>query len=60
MIRHNLFISLDLAGRCKWSTNAGEPLLFVKYDDNQLNIMDAEEKALILKSPIQLDECKRN
>ena len=40
-------------GRCRWSSNPDEPLLFVKYDANRLNILDIEKKALILKDPIQ-------
>ena len=42
-------------GRCRWSINADEPLLFVKYDWRLLNILDAEKKALILKSPVEIE-----
>ena len=47
--------SLDYAGRCRWSTNTGESLLFVKYDDNILNILDVDKQVFILKEPVQLD-----
>ena len=47
--------SLDALGRCKWSSHPDEPLLYVKYDQRLLNILDTEKKALILKSPIQID-----
>lgn len=51
---------LDWLDRCRWSTNSGEPLIFVKYDRDRLNILDVEKKALTLKNPVQLekDECK--
>ena len=47
--------SLDYSGRCRWSTNSDEPLLFVKYDGNQLNILDVEKKVLTLKNSIQTE-----
>mgnify|MGYP000867377971 FL=1 len=37
-------------GLCRWSTNLGEPLLFVKYGWSELNIFDVEKKKLILNS----------
>lgn len=46
---------IDGTGRCRWSTNTGEPLVFIKYDRSQLNILDIEKKALALKSPVQLE-----
>ena len=49
---------LDYYSRCRWSTNPGEPLLFIKYDWNQLTILDAEKKALTIKRPIQMDSSK--
>mgnify|MGYP001012843301 CR=1 FL=1 len=49
---------IDNDGRSRWSTNTGEPLLFVKYDLSQLNILDVEKKALTLKHTIELgDDC---
>lgn len=39
-----------------WSTYVGDPALYVKYDWNQLNILDPNKKTLILKNPIQLGE----
>ena len=36
----------------------GEPILFVKYDQNQFNMLDVEKKALILKDSIPLDSGK--
>ena len=47
--------SLDDCSRCRWSTNPDEPLLFVKYDWSLLNILDTEKKALILKSPVEIE-----
>ena len=41
--------------RSRWSTNADESLIFVKYNRRQLNILDAEKKTLTLKSPVELD-----
>ena len=43
--------SLDETGRCRWSSNPDEPLLYVKYDRAFLNILDTEKKVLILKGP---------
>lgn len=37
--------SLDVEGRCRWSINSEEPLLFIKYDRNQLNVLDVEKRA---------------
>ena len=45
----------DTYGRCKWSTNTVELILFVKYDMRYLNILDVEKKTLALKDPIQMD-----
>ena len=42
-------------GRCRWSPNSDEPLLFIRYDWRQLNILDAEKNAFTLKSPIQME-----
>lgn len=50
-----LFLSLEGMGSCRWSTNIGEPLLFIKYDGSQLNILGVEKKTLALKVPIKLD-----
>ena len=47
--------SLDVTGRCRWSSNPDEPLLYVKYDLSQLNILDVEKGTLILKSPVEID-----
>lgn len=47
-------VLLDSYGRCRWSTNVGEPLVFVKYGETHLNILDIEKKALTLKSSVQL------
>ena len=46
---------LDPVGRCRWSTNPDEPLLYVKYDERLLNILDTGKKALILKSPVEIE-----
>lgn len=47
---------MDSHGRCRWSTSAGEPLIFVKYAKNRLNILDVEKKTLILTAPVALLE----
>lgn len=46
---------LDGRGRCRWSTNPGEQVLFVKHSRNQLYILDVEKQVLTLKEPIDLD-----
>lgn len=50
---------LDLDGRCRWSTNAEEPYLFIKYAKRMLNILDVEKKSFTLKNLFQL-ELQRN
>ena len=60
--RHSNFsysyhVSLDGSGRCRWGPNTDEPLLFIKYNETQLNILDVEKKILTLKDPIQMDKC---
>ena len=47
---------LDEYSRCKWSSSTGELLLFVKYDDVLLNILDVEKKTLTLTFPIALQD----
>ena len=52
---HHIFkLFLDIYGRCRWTTNADEPLLFVKYDINLLNILDVEKKTLTLKMAVKV------
>ena len=51
--------SIDEHGRCRWSTNKGEPLLFVKYDPKKLNMLDVETGALHLKDPVLLEKTKK-
>lgn len=46
---------LDSFGRCRWCTNAGEPILFIKYNQRYLNLLDVEKKVLTLKYPMQLE-----
>lgn len=41
----------DIVGRCRWSTNAGEPFLFVKYNSDKFDIIDVEKKILTMKNP---------
>lgn len=48
---------LDDTGRCRWSTNTDEPLLFVKSGSNKLDILDAEKKVLTLKKSISFGSC---
>ncbi len=48
--------SLDRICRCRWSTNTGESLLFVKYDHYKLNILDVEKKVLTLHDPAALED----
>ncbi len=52
MIAINLLGSNSL---CRWSTNHGEPLLFVKHNNRFLNILDTEKKAFVLNNSIELD-----
>ena len=52
---HRSINFLDYVGRCRWSTNADESLIFAKFDENKLNILDAEKKVLTLKRSVQLD-----
>lgn len=51
-----IVIKIDGASRCRWSTNIGEPYLFLKYEFNLLNILDTEKKVLTLKESLQLDK----
>ena len=51
---------LDYCARCRWSTNTGEPLLFVKYDLNKLNILDAEKETLVYKDSILTEKNSSN
>ena len=44
--------------RCRWSSKSSEPFLFVKYDKNKLNIIDAEKQDLILNKPLEFEDCK--
>ena len=43
----------DLRNRCRWSILSGEPIIYIKYD-RELNIIDTEKKALILKDSVKL------
>ena len=51
---------LDDYGRCRWSTNPDEPLLFVKYDKRLLNVIDTEKKALVSKSPVEIGSIRKH
>lgn len=51
---------VDAWGRCKWSPNIGEPVLFIKYEMIQLNLLDCEKKSFILKEPVQLDDKRKH
>lgn len=46
---------LDDFARCKWSTNIGEPLLFIKYGHCRLLVSDVEKKTLLFNQPFGLD-----
>ena len=50
----SLRIYLDGAGRCRWSTNKGESLLYLKYNESRLNILDVEKEMFALKEPFRL------
>ena len=41
-------------------STSDEPLLFIKYDQNKLNILGADKKTLTLKSPIQIEPKSTN
>ena len=48
--------------RCRWNPLLGSPLVAVKFDRAQLNLIDSEKKSLIHKEPILLDDshyCRR-
>ena len=51
---------LDDFARCRWSTDAGDPSLFVKYDSTKLNILDAEKKTLVYKDLIPTEKNSSN
>ena len=53
-------IFLDPIVRCRWSTNSADPSLFIKYDKNKLNILDAEQQKLILTEPFKVDNDPSN
>ena len=54
-----VIILLGFWGRCRWSTNPDEALLFIKYDSSKYRILDVEKKAFVFKVPIQLESnCK--
>ena len=48
------FFEKDMTNRCRWSTNAGEPHLLIKYNMKYLNVLDSETKTFIMQSPIQI------
>lgn len=54
----NFFISdtqdFDSFKHCWWSTNTGEPILFVRYCRYKFNILDVEKKTLTLKELTRL------
>lgn len=45
---------LDLYASCRWTINREEPLLFLKFKNNFLNILDTEKKTFVWKTPIQV------
>ncbi len=47
---------LDGYGRCRWSMNANDPLLFLKFGLDRLNILHIEKKAVALKYSIYLEQ----
>ena len=49
-----IYAGIDPWSRCRWTTNPGEPLLFLKYRECYLNILDVEKKALLLGNSVQL------
>lgn len=51
----NIVIFLDGCARGRWSTNIGEPLLFAKFNYNELNILDVERAVPTLKESYRLD-----
>ena len=51
-------INLGWNNRCRWCPNAEEYLVYVKYDRNLLNILDAQKGVLTLKKPILLETQK--
>lgn len=55
-----LYCYLDGYAHCRWSTESSEPLLYVKYEGNKLNILDIEKKARTLPDSILINKpgCK--
>ena len=49
-------VDLDWVNRCRWCPNTEEHLIYVKYDYNLLNILDAQKGVLTLKNPILLEK----
>ena len=47
---------IDECGRCRWSTDLSEGILYVKYHRSQLNLLDVEKKKLIFKTSIRTEE----
>ena len=47
---------LDTYNRCRWIPNSEEPLIYVKYDNNRLNILDAQKGTLTLKKSVLLEK----
>ena len=45
---------LDLWSRCRWSTDASEQLLYIKFNERYLNILDSQKGQLILKEPFEI------
>ena len=46
----------SVLNRCRWSKIPEEQLLYIKYNDNKLNILDIQKEKLILKAPILLEK----
>lgn len=50
---------LDLKNRCKWSPNIGDPLLYIRYGERSLNILDIEKQKLIWVSSMMLGDISK-
>jgi hypothetical protein len=54
-LKLSIYITDNLA-RCRWSNNAGEALVYLKYKWNNLNMFDPNKKALVLRKQVQLEK----
>ena len=49
------YINKGSTNRCRWIPNSEEHLIYVKYDDSMLNVLDAQKGVLTLKNSVLLE-----